>query len=127
MTELARLLAVSAFPEWHLQIERGNEPTNSLDSEIFLIRGEFLLWNGGGERQRERGDWRVRSSNRWRGGGGGGDAMTKMMSSFWGSVRWQKVVTQLSNPFAPLSLSLAADAVAAAAAAVWTSIGGIGQ
>ena len=102
MTELARLLAVSAFPEWHLQIERGNEPTNSLDSEIFLIRGEFLLWNGGGER--ERGDWRVRSSNRWR--GGGGDAMTKMMSSFWGSVRWQKVVTQLSNPFAPLSLSL---------------------
>ena len=41
---------------------------------------------------------------------GGGDAMTKMMSSFWGSAvratpaRWQKVVTQLWNPFVLFSI-----------------------
>ena len=49
--------------------------------------------------------------------------MTKRMSSFWVSerrrrrLRWQKVVTQLSNPFVAPSLSFAADLEAA----VWTS------
>ena len=65
----------------------------------------------------------MRSSNRWRGGGGDAMTMTKMMSSFWVSerrrrrLRWQKVVTQLSNPFVAPSLSFAADLEAA----VWTS------
>ena len=110
MTELDRLLAVSAFPEWHLQIERGNERTNPRTHSTPKFSSSEANFCSGMEveREREERDWRVRSSNRWRGGGCGRDAMTKMMSSFLGFVRpMAKSGHTTLEPFrSSLSLSL---------------------